>query len=249
MKQPAIKTDIFDKLQKDILSLQGIQTPAQSKRVDFKLGPIEKAFPNQVFPTGAVHEMISKRPEDAAATTGFIAALLGRIMQRGGVSLWISQKRTLFPPALKFFGIDPDRVIFVDVKNEKDLLWMVEESLKCQALSGVVAEIRELSLTDSRRLQLAVEKSRVTGLLHRMNPSVISNSACAARWKVTPLASGLEEDMPGVGFFRWDIALLKVRNGYPGQWQVQWTAGSFDHLVETSPTQAVAPDHDLLKTG
>ena len=248
MKQLANKNDIFDKLQKDILCLQGIQTPSQSKRVDFKLGPIEKAFPNQVFPTGAIHEMISTGPENGAATTGFIAVLLGRIMQQGGVSLWISQKRILFPPALKFFDIDPDRVIFIDVKNEKDLLWMVEEALKCQALSAVIGEIRELSLTDSRRLQLAVEKSRVTGFLHRMNPATISNTACAARWQITPVASELEEDMPGVGFFRWNIALLKARNGQPGQWQVQWTAGCFEHIEKAAAAKTASGDN-LLKTG
>ncbi len=94
-------------------------------------------------------------------------------MQGGGLSLWISQKRTLYPPALKFFGIDPDRVIFIDVKNEKDLLWMTEEALKCQALCAVIAEIKDLDLTASRRLQLAVEHSRVTGLLHRINPRTL----------------------------------------------------------------------------
>ncbi|MCF0059097.1 ImuA family protein [Dyadobacter sp. CY356] len=246
MKQPAIKNDIFETLQKQIYSLQGFTAPTQGKRVNFGLGFIENSFPNQIFPTGAVHELISSSPVDAAATTGFMAALLGKLMQGGGLSLWISQKRTLYPPALKFFGIDPDRVIFIDVNNEKDLLWMSEEALKCQALSAVIAEIKDMDLTASRRLQLAVEKSRVTGLLHRMNPRTMGSTACAARWKVAPIASALEQDMPGMGFFRWDVQLLKVRNGEPGHWQIQWTSGSFDHVEK--PVQT-APDKDLLKTG
>lgn len=246
MKQPAIKNDIFESLQKQIFSLQGFCTPTQGKKVNFGLGPLELGFPNRVFPTGTVHELISSTAVDAAATTGFMAALLGKLMQSGGLCIWISQKRTLYPPALKFFGMDPDRVIFVDVKNEKDLLWMTEEALKCQALSAVIAEVKDMDLTASRRLQLAVEKSRVTGLLHRMNPRTLGNTACAARWKVTPVASELEQGMPGVGFFRWDVQLLKVRNGESGQWQIQWTAGRFDHL--TIKVQK-AVDKDLLKTG
>lgn len=246
MKQTAIKNDIFETLQKQIYSLQGFTAPTQGKHVNFGLGPAEENFPNRVFPTGAVHELISNSPVDAAATTGFIAGLLGKLMQGGGLSLWISQKRTLYPPALKFFGIDPDRVIFIDVNNEKDLLWMSEEALKCQALSAVIAEIKDMDLTTSRRLQLAVEQSRVTGLLHRINPRTMGNTACAARWKVTPIASALEQDMPGMGFFRWDVQLLKVRNGEPGHWQIQWTAGSFDHIEE--PVQTVL-DKDLLKAG
>jgi len=246
MKQPAIKNDLFEKLQKEIFSLQGFQAASQSKRVDFGLGLIEESFPNGVFPTGTVHELISSSPQDAAATTGFMAAVLGKLMQGGGVCLWISQKRTLFPPALKFFGIHPDRVIFIDVKNKKDLLWMTEEALKCQALSAVIAELKDMDLTASRRLQLAVEASRVTGLLHRMNPANLGNTACAARWQVTPIASALEENMPGVGFFRWNVELLKVRNGQTGQWQLQWTSGIFDHL--DVPMQQVVKGK-LLKTG
>jgi protein ImuA len=246
MKQTALKNDIFEKLQKQIFSLQGFSAPSQEKHVNFGLGLVEKGFPNQVFPTGAVHELISNCPVDAAATTGFMAALLGKLMQGGGLSLWISQKRTLYPPALKFFGIDPERVIFVDVKNVKDLLWMTEEALKCQALSAVIAEIKDLDLTASRRLQLAVEHSRVTGLLHRMNPTILGNTACAARWKITPIASFIEDGMPGIGHFRWDVQLLKVRNGESGHWQIQWTASTFD-LVEKPVKTAV--DKDLLKTG
>ncbi len=79
-----------------------------------------------------------------------------------------------------------------------------------------------------------------------MNPRTLGNTACAARWKVTPVASELEQDMPGVGFFRWDVQLLKVRNGESGQWQIQWTAGRFDHLI-IKVQKAV--DKDLRKNG
>jgi len=246
MKQTAIKNDIFENLQKQIFSLQGFAPPSEGKRVNFGLGTAEQGFPNHVFPTGAVHELISNAPQDAAATTGFMAALLGKLMQEGSLALWISQKRTLYPPALKFFGIDPDRVIFIDVKNEKDLLWMTEEALKCQALSAVIAEIKDLDLTASRRLQLAVEHSRVTGLLHRINPRMLGNTACAARWKISPVASTLEDEMPGMGFFRWNVQLLKVRNGQTGQWQIQWKAGLFEHV---SIAVQIATGKDLLKTG
>lgn len=223
MIQSANKSDLVSQLQKDILGLQGFRPVTQSQRTDFGLGVIERSFPNGVFPTGAVHELVSHGRQDAAATSGFIAAVLGKTMQQGGAGVWISLKRTVFPPALKFFGIDPDRIIFIDVKNERDLLWIVEECLKCKALSAVVAELKEISLTESRRLQLAVEQSRVTGLMHRMKPVAVNTTVCTARWEVRPIASHLEDGMPGVGFFRWNVQLLKVRNGEPGSWQVHGT--------------------------
>jgi protein ImuA len=245
MMQPANRNEMVNKLRQDILGLQGFRNVSQSQRTDFGLGVIEKSFPNGAFPTGAVHELISHGSQDAAATSGFIAAVLGKTMKQGGVSIWISLKRTVFPPALKFFGIDPDRIIFIDVKKEKDLLWMIEECLKCKALSAVVAELREINLTESRRLQLAVEQSHVTGLMHRINPLTLNNTACTARWKVRSVASHPEDGMPGVGFFQWEVQLLKVRNGEPGSWQIQWKPGSFNPVHK----QVMMQSKKLLKTG
>jgi protein ImuA len=39
--------------------------------------------------------------------------------------------------------------------------------------------------------------------------------------------------MPGVGFPKWNIELLKVRNGKPGSWELEWRNGSFKHAYPT----------------
>ncbi len=236
---------MLEKLQKEILSLQGFRLPSGGQRIDFGLGKIESAFPNKTFPVGAVHEFLSGSPEDSAATTGFMSGLISRLMGESGTCLWISNKRTIFPPALKAFGIAPDRVIFIDLTTQKDVLWAVEEALKCETLAAVVGELNEVTFTQSRRLQLAVEKSRVTGFLHRHNPRIVNTLACVSRWKITPLNSELEEDMPGVGFPRWRVELQKVRNGEPGNWQMEWAAGQFRH-VEIVPSEL---KRQLLQTG
>ncbi|MCE7072894.1 Error-prone repair protein ImuA [Dyadobacter sp. CY327] len=232
MNQTTPKSDLAKRLQDEILSLQGFKTASEGAKSSFDYGALEKAFPNQVFPTGAVHEFLSGAREDAAATTGFMMGLLGKLLQKGGACLWISMNRTLFPPAMKFFGIEPDRVIFIDLLKEQDVLWAVEESLKCEALTAVVGELNEITLTQSRRLQLAVEQSRVTGFLHRCNPRSLNTLACVSRWKVTPIPSQLEDDMPGVGFPSWHVQLLKVRNGEPGEWKMEWSDGRFNYLEQ-----------------
>ena len=225
----AKKADIFTQLQKDILSLQGYRAVPHSTARDIGLGPINAAFPNASFPLGAVHEFLSAGAEDTAATGGFIAGLLSALMQDGRASVWISSSRTLFPPSLKIFGIEPDRIIFIDLPKEKDILWVMEEALKCGGLAAVVGEMRDISFIASRRLQLAVEQSRVTGFIVRhqtRNPNAI---ACVSRWKIRSLPSEIEDNMPGVGFPRWNVELLKSRNGKPGIWQVEWVAGKFRH--------------------
>ncbi len=177
-----------------------------------------------------MHEFICADPEAAAASGGFTAALIASLMTGGGACVWISATRRIYPPGLKAFGIEPDRVIFIDLKKEKEVLWATEEALKCEGLAAVVGEVREIGFIASRRLQLAVEKSHVTGFLLRHNPRNLNPIAAVARWHITPLTSELEPNMPGIGFPRWNIELSRVRNGQPGLWHMEWRAGRF-HFV------------------
>ena len=223
----AAANDIIKELQKSILSLQGFKHIAGNTPLQFGWGPLEQSFPNSTFPVGAIHEFLNDKSEDAAATYGFIAGLLSTLMHSGGACVWIGAAIKIFPPALKSFGVEPDRVVFIDLKNEKDVLWVMEEALKCNGLAAVVGEIRDINLTASRRLQLAVEQSRVTGLLIRNKPRNTNTIASVARWYIKSVSSLMEDEMPGVGFPRWDVQLNKVRNGKPGQWQVEWSHNQF----------------------
>lgn len=230
---PEAKKDIISKLQKDILLWQGFTPPAAGKAKGIGLGPVEEAFPNGVFPTGAIHEMICPSPEQAAATGGLMGGILSTLMQQGGACLWISVSRRLFPLSLMTFNVTPDRIIFIDVQREKDVLWAMEEALKCEGLAAVIAEVREISFAQSRRLQLAVESSKVTGFLLRNDPRKLGTTTCVARWQVTPLPSQLEDKLPGVGYPRWQVDLLRVRNGNPGSWKLEWADGAFVPVEET----------------
>jgi len=223
------KHDIIQQLQREVLSLQR-HKGISGQRLRKGLGDIDKAFPENTFPLGAVHEFISTSKENAAATNGFMAGLLSQLMQKSKLVLWISTKRTLFPPALNIFGIEPERIVFVDLWKQKEVLWAIEEALKCNALSVVVGELSELSFTESRRLQLAVEQSRVTGFIHRYDPRSENTVACVTRWKISHLASETN-GMPGVGSPKWNVDLLKVRNGRPGTWQMEWSEGSFKQVT------------------
>jgi len=229
---PATKPDIIAQLQRAILRLQGFKPASNNNIVDPGFGSMNNAFPDKVFPLGAIHEFICGGAEDAAATGGFMAGLLSSLMRGERTSIWISSSRTLFPPALKSFGISPANIIFVDLQKERDVLWAMEEALKCGALSAVVGEMQELSFTASRRLQLVVEQSQVTGFIIRRNYNNPNTTACVTRWKITPLPSESEDNLPGIGYPRWHVELLKVRNGKPGSWQMEWVDGKFRSVYE-----------------
>ena len=229
----AAKSDIIVQLKKEILSLQGFKTKGNAEVLNILPPLIADAFPNSQFPTGAVHEFLSTTAEDAATTCGFVSGILSSLMHKKRACVWITSSLSIFPNALASFGITPDKVVFVRLKKEKEILWAMEEALKFDGLAAVIAETKELDFTASRRLQLAVEQSDVTGLILRCNPKNITNTACVSRWKITSLPGELEDDMPGVGFPRWNVELLKVRNGRPGAWQIEFIEGKFHPVYET----------------
>jgi protein ImuA len=230
------KSEIVARLQREILPLQGLSPVLKNTALNTALGPIRYAFPNASFPLGAIHEFISTGMESAAATSGFVSGMLASMMEKNGIVIWISATRNIFPPALTTFGIAPDKIIFVDLKKEKEILWAMEESLKCNSVSGVIGEIKELSFTVSRRFQLAVEESGVTGFLLRRDPFQLETNACVSRWQITALPSQSLDGLPGVGFPRWKVALLKTRNGKTGSWEIEWAAGRFKHIYHTVET-------------
>ena len=119
------------------------------------------------------------------------------------------------------------------MQREKDVLWVTEEALKCSGIAAVICETRQLSFMDSRRLQLATEQSHVTGFILRKDAKVVNTTACAARWTVKPMRSKLRPGMPGVGFPRWQVDLLKVKNGQPGSWTLEWKRKQFTQASGT----------------
>jgi protein ImuA len=228
---PSEKADIIARLQREILPLQGYKSSLLQRNA-IALGPINDAFPGGVFPLGAVHEFVISDQPGAAPTAAFVMGIIAKLAESKGVALWISSSRTLFPPALSLFGINPDKIIFINLEKEYDCFWAMEEALKCDGLTAVVCETQNLSFTASRRFQLAVESSGVTGFILRNNPRSITTNACIARWKITSLNSQAENGLPGIGFPRWKVELLKVRNGKPGSWQIEFAAKQFRPIVD-----------------
>jgi len=228
----ATKQELINVLQKKLLQWEGYRPPALGAQSLVGLGPLEKAFPNGVLPISTVHEFVCANSEQAAASGGLVTGIIAQLMQHGGVCVWIGRARRLFAPSLASFGVAPHQVIFISLHKDKDTLWVMEEALKCPGITAVVGELGEMDFKQSRRFQLAVENSRVTGFVLRNAANKLSSTACAARWQVRSLPSTDLNGLPGLGFLRWQVDLLKVRNGQIGSWQLEWKENHFIPVEE-----------------
>jgi protein ImuA len=174
---------------------------------------------------GHLHEIIEAGPasEYASLATLFAAGIVTRIP---GPVLWCLRGRDLFAPALSRIGLHPDRVIYCETCNDRDVLPAMAEGLRCRGLAGVIGEVTKLSLTASRRLQLSAGESGVTAFaLRRWRLSsekalAEEPNAAMTRWRVSPAAS-MEGPFDHIQRQRWKVELLRVRGGDPHHWIVE----------------------------
>jgi protein ImuA len=234
------RQEIFRNLKKQILTLEGFKEPLLNE--DTRLGRMAEAFPNGVFPFAALHEFLYHTPEEATVSSAFISGLVSSRVCKEQSIVWISAAQKIFPPALKWYGILPQQVLFLHVKKEKDVLWAIREALKCSSLSAVIGELPEINITTSRRLQLATEEAGVGCFILRYRPKNVLTTA-VSRWHIQPLHSIIEDDFPGLGHPRWRVNLLKVRNGKIGSWDIEWSDGGFRYISKPAIIHSALQKH------
>ena len=183
----------------------------------FGVAAMDAALPQGGLALGALHEVAGggDGAVDGAAAALFAAGIAARL---SGQVLWCVTRPDLFAPALRQVGLGADRVLYLEAGDEKSLLACFEEGLRHGSLTAVVAETARLSMTVSRRLQLAAETSGVTALAVRRWRRAAEAAdfgqptAAATRWRVTPQPSS-PLPAPGVGRARWFVELIRCRAG------------------------------------
>lgn len=191
----------------------------------FGLELIDSKLPGRGLTLGALHEVAGggNGAVDGAAAALFAAGIAART---NGRILWCLTRPDLFAPAIAQAGLSSDRVIYVEAGDEKAVLACMEEGLRHGGLGCVVAEVAHLSMTASRRLQLAAEGSSTMGLAVRRwrRQSEASDfglpTAASTRWRVSVLPSR-PLPVPGVGRHRWLVELIRARAGESADFELE----------------------------
>jgi protein ImuA len=186
-----------------------------------------------------VHELAPTLPIHLGAAAGFAAALASCASGGRGQVLWIATGYAAgegggpYGPGLDLFGLSSARLLMLRVPKPIDVLWAMEEGLRCRAISCVIAEMTGeaaiADLTATRRLALAARdgvsaRNSGFGLLIRHKPSIVP-SAAATRWDIASALSApdaLARRTSGLGRTRFDLSLRKNRRGPVGRWIMEW---------------------------
>ena len=151
-----------------------------------------------------------------AGATGFAAVVCAGLQ---GPVIWITEgwkSERLYPVGFGAFA-DPSRLLVAEAQGPDDVLAVGEEALRDGAAPMVVMEITQtLGLTAGRRLQLAAETGRTTGLC--LIPEGMGSNAAETRWHCTPKAD--PTPLADSTLMRWE--LKKNKQGTLGAWDVRW---------------------------
>lgn len=192
-----------------------------------------------------VTEIAPASAGDGAAAFGFALGWLSATALEGLTLIAVPDGTGVeigaaYPPGLAQFGLDTARMIHVRAHRLKDALWASEQALGLSRahVLCVVPQDARLTLTATRRLHLAAEKSSARCVLLRFDP--LSPSAAWTRWAVTGAHS--HAAAAELGRPRFTAALARRRSGPSGQrWLLEWNA--HEHAF-TDPRDRDARDQD-----
>ncbi|MYJ10426.1 MAG: hypothetical protein F4086_08930, partial [Gemmatimonadetes bacterium] len=133
---PGRRRDAAEALRRTIRGIEEAGSPEQP-RLPLGVPEIDRALPGGGLRLGCIHEVAGDE-----AATGFCAALLARVWgNRQGALLWLAQDDDLYAPGLVRYGIGVGQLLVVSgLRRRDDMLWAMEEALRCRAVRGVVAE-------------------------------------------------------------------------------------------------------------
>jgi protein ImuA len=189
---------------------------------------------------GALHEIAATSEAHIAAATGFA---LGPAAQKRARVCWIAEDMALaesgalYGGGLDLFGLAPERLLAVAASSHRDLLWAMEEALRCRAIDAVIGEWRHgtIDAVAVRRLSLAAAENGALALVLRAAPATDASTA-ATRWIVGAAPSAATAHGPGAP--RFAAHLIRNRRGPLGSWILQWS--NSDERFLLAPAQPLA---------
>jgi protein ImuA len=180
----------------------------------------------------ALHEFAPAAGNHLGAASGFMLALAARAALAAvhdKAVLWIQPDFAAiegggpYGPGLDRFGLAAERLVLLRVPRAIDVLWAMEEALRCRAVAAVLAELTDdgvADLTATRRLTLAARDGGGLGFLLHHRPSLHS-SAAMTRCEIAA-APGTRDRFGGLGRTSFTLSLLKNRRGPLGRWTITW---------------------------
>jgi protein ImuA len=181
----------IDRLARQIRDLQTIARP-DGESIPSGCGSMDRLLPTGGYGPGSMVELI----RSGATGTGVcsLALMIAKnAMKDGKFLIVVDTQKQFYPPAVQSLGIPIERVIAIQPTNHADIVWGMDQALRCPAVGAVIADVGSLEDRIARRLQLATEQGGGLGILVRDASSARSQPSWAdVQWQVRSYAPNLQ---------------------------------------------------------
>ena len=130
---------------------------------------IDAMLPSGGLKRNAITEWVAKSDSSGAAALSLItAATYLRSLSAAGALLIVDLDKNFYPPAAVALGIPMDQIILVRPRQHAQMVWAIDQALRCEAVAAVWAHVgTRLDDRDARRFQLAAETGNTPGFFVR----------------------------------------------------------------------------------
>jgi hypothetical protein len=184
--------DQIDQLRSQIVATERHRNIHHHDRVHSQCAAIDRMLPESGYARGTLTDWIA--PMGCAAD--FLSLSVAHAAcQNGGALVVIDPDRQFFPTAAAAMGINMDNLIVLRCAEKsaghiraigQDLLWAIDQSLRCPAVAAVWGPLPKIDDRWQRRFQLSSESSGAMGLFVRPLAVARQPSWSEVQWLVSP---------------------------------------------------------------
>lgn len=167
---------------------------------------LDAVLPGGGWPCGALSEILYAAP--GVGELRLAMPLLCRLTRQKRQVALVAPPLRLQATALNQMGVDPQRLLVVEPRDNVDALWSVEQLLHARAGAVLLWQSR-IDATALRRLQLAAETGGGVGLLYRPLAAADESSVAGLRLRIAR-GKGGARSAP-------QVEILKCRGARPAR--------------------------------
>lgn len=221
MNMPFAQLQNLKTLRAQVSAIENERTVGNSDTVSGGAAVIDRILPAGGYRKGVLVDWIA--PTGCAAD--FLSLTVAREAARhGGAIVIIDPDRQFFPVAAAAMGLPMEQLIVLQSSSQpdagsidQDLLWAIDQSLRCPAVAAVWGPLPKVDDRWSRRFQLSAESSGCLGLFVRPLSVARQPSWAEVQWLVSPTnkVAGAAKADPNLFFTR--LQMVRCRGSHTGQ--------------------------------
>ncbi|WP_290582524.1 translesion DNA synthesis-associated protein ImuA [Ketobacter sp.] len=151
---------------------------------------LDRALPDGGLPCDSVAEILC--PQWGCGETELVSSALTSLSQQSRWLVWVNPPWLPYAPALMQQGIALENTLVIHSRQDKQILWAMEQCLSSGACSAVQGWPHKPTPQQIRRLQLAAQKGNSLCLLMRPQAHIQQPSPAPLRLEMGPLQQAIQ---------------------------------------------------------